>query len=49
MGGKKQISKQKGEIASQKLMIPNLIMFLGILIVVVVTIVASMFGSFNGI
>ena len=46
---KKQISKQKGEIASQKLMIPNLIMFLGILIVVVVPMIASMFGSFSGI
>ena len=46
---KKQISKQKGEIAAQKLMIPNLIMFLGILIVVVVPIVATMFGSFNSI
>ena len=46
---KKQISKQKGEIAAQKLMIPNLIMFLGIMIVVVVPMVASMFGSFNSI
>ncbi len=44
---KKQISKQKGEVASQKLMIPNLIMFLGILLVVVVPMFASMFGSFS--
>ena len=46
---KKQLSKQKGEIAAQKLMIPNLIMFLGIMIVVVVPMVATMFGSFSGI
>lgn len=46
---KKQISKQKGEIAAQKLMIPNLIMFLGILIVVVIPMIASMFGSFSEI
>lgn len=46
---KKQISRQKGETASQKLLIPNLIMFLGILIVVVVPIVAKMFGSFSSI
>ncbi len=44
---KKQISKQKGEIAAQKLMIPNLIMFVGIMIVVVVPMFASMFGSFK--
>ena len=46
---KKQISKQKGEIAAQKLLIPNLIMFLGILIVVVVPIIAMMLGSFGSI
>ena len=44
---KKQISKQKGEIASQKLMLPNMIMFIGILIVVVVPLVASMLGNFS--
>ena len=42
---KKQIAKQQGEIASQKLLIPNLIMFFGILIVVVVPMVASMLGA----
>lgn len=42
---KKQISKQKGEIASQKLLIPNMIMFIGIMIVVVVPLVVSMMGS----
>lgn len=44
---KKQISKQKGELASQKLLIPNMIMFGGIMVVVVVPIVFSMMGSFN--
>lgn len=44
---KKQISKQKGEIASQKLLIPNMIMFVGILIVVVVPLLVSMFGSMS--
>ena len=44
---KKQISKQKGEIAAQKLLIPNLIMFIGIMIVVVVPMFASMLGGFN--
>lgn len=44
---KKQISRQKGEIAAQKLLIPNLIMFLGILVVVVVPLIGSMFGSFS--
>lgn len=43
---KKQLSKQKGEIAAQKLLVPNLIMFLGILIVVVVPMIASMLGGF---
>lgn len=42
---KKQISKQKGEIASQKLLIPNMIMFCGILVVVVVPMIAGMFGA----
>lgn len=46
---KKQLSKQKGEIAAQKLMIPNMIMFIGIMIVVVVPIIVSMFGSFGSI
>ena len=46
---KKQISKQKGEIAAQKLVLPNMIMFIGILIVVVVPIVSMMFGSFSSI
>lgn len=44
---KKQISKQKGEIASQKLLIPNMIMFVGIMIVVVVPLLVSMFGSMS--
>lgn len=44
---KKQISKQKGEIASQKLLIPNMIMFMGIMVVVVVPIIASLFGSIS--
>ncbi|MBR6274966.1 MAG: type II secretion system F family protein [Lachnospiraceae bacterium] len=44
---KKQILKQKGEIASQKLMIPNMIMFIGILIVVVIPMVASMLSGFS--
>lgn len=43
---KKQISKQKGEIASQKLLVPNLIMFFGIIIVVLVPMIASIMGSF---
>lgn len=44
---KKQLAKQKGEIASQKLLIPNMIMFLGIMIVVVVPMVISTFSSFS--
>lgn len=44
---KKQLSKQKGEIASQKLMIPNMIMFIGIMIIVVVPMIAAMMGSFG--
>lgn len=44
---KKQLSKQKGEIASQKLLIPNMIMFIGIMIIVVVPMIASMMGSFK--
>lgn len=43
---KRQLSKQQGEIASQKLLVPNLIMFLGIMVVVVVPMIASMMGSF---
>lgn len=42
---KKEISKQKGEIASQKLIIPNMIMFLGILAVVVAPMLISMMGN----
>lgn len=42
---KKQLSKQKGEIASQKLLIPNMIMFLGIIIIVVVPMLITMLGS----
>lgn len=42
---KKQIAKQQGEIASQKLLIPNMIMFLGIMIVIVVPMIISMMGS----
>lgn len=44
---KKQIAKQKGEIAAQKLLIPNMIMFVGILVVVVVPMMISTFGSIN--
>lgn len=44
---KKQYSKQKGEIASQKLLLPNMIMFMGILIIVVVPIFSSMFSNIN--
>lgn len=44
---KKQISKQKGELAAQKLLIPNMIMFLGIMVVVVVPMIATMLGKFN--
>lgn len=44
---KKQLSKQKGEIASQKLLIPNMIMFVGVMIIVVVPMIASMMGSFG--
>ncbi|MBQ7014085.1 MAG: type II secretion system F family protein [Oscillospiraceae bacterium] len=43
---KKQLSKQKGEIAAQKLLIPNMIMFMGIMVIVVVPMIASMLGSF---
>lgn len=44
---KKQLSKQKGELAAQKLLVPNMIMFLGIMVVVVVPMIASMIGKFN--
>ena len=44
---KKQLSKQKGEIAAQKLLIPNVIMFFGIMLVVVVPMVAAMLSNFN--
>lgn len=46
---KKQLSKQKGETAAQKLLIPNLIMFVGIMIVVVIPLIASMFGSLSAV
>lgn len=41
---KKQTAKQKGEIAAEKLMIPTMIMFIGILIVVVVPMISSILG-----
>ena len=44
---KKQISKQKGEAASGKLMIPNMIMFGGILLIVVAPMIISMVTSFS--
>jgi len=44
---KKQLSKQKGEIAAQKLLVPNMIMFVGIMIVVVVPMIGSMISGFN--
>lgn len=44
---KKQLSKQKGEIAAQKLLIPNLIMFLGIMVVVLIPMLVRMFSSFG--
>ncbi|MCQ2417720.1 MAG: type II secretion system F family protein [Oscillospiraceae bacterium] len=44
---KKQLTLQKGEAASQKLLIPNMLMFLGILAVVVIPMISSMIGSFG--
>jgi len=44
---KKQLSKQKGEIASQKLLIPNMIMFIGIMLVVVIPMIATMMSGFT--
>lgn len=44
---KKQYAKQKGEIASQKLLIPNMIMFFGILLVVVAPMVITMMGGLS--
>ncbi len=44
---KKQISKQKGEAASGKLMIPNMIMFAGILLVVVAPMIITMVTNFS--
>ncbi len=44
---KKQYAKQKGEIASQKLLIPNMIMFFGILLVVVAPMVITMMGGIS--
>ncbi len=42
---KKQISRQKGEIAAQKLLVPNLIMFAGIMAIVIIPMVTSMMGG----
>lgn len=44
---KKQLSRQKGELAASKLLVPNMIMFLGIMLVVVVPMIANMLGTFN--
>ncbi len=44
---KKQLSRQKGELAAQKLLLPTLIMFFGIIIIVIVPMIASMSGSFS--
>lgn len=44
---KKQISRQKGEAASGKLLIPNMIMFMGILLIVVAPMILTMVGSFS--
>lgn len=44
---KKQLSKQKGEIASQKLLIPNMIMFVGIMMVVIIPMIATMMSGFS--
>ena len=42
---KKQLAKQRGELANQKLLIPNFIMFFGILIIVVVPMMISTFSG----
>lgn len=44
---KKQYAKQKGEIAAQKLLVPNMLMFIGILIVVVVPLAINMMGGMS--
>ncbi len=44
---KKQFAKQKGEIAAQKLLVPNMLMFVGILIVVVVPLAINMMGGMD--
>lgn len=44
---KKQYAKQKGEMAAQKLLVPNMLMFIGILIVVVVPLAINMMGGMN--
>lgn len=49
MGTKKAVIQTKGETAAQKLLIPNLIMFVGIMIVVVIPLIASMFGSLSAV
>lgn len=44
---KKQLSKQAGEKAAQKLLMPNMLMFMGIMLIVVVPMVGAMFASFS--
>lgn len=44
---KKQYAKQKGEIAAQKLLVPNMLMFIGILIIVVVPLAINMMGGMS--
>ncbi|MCQ2408762.1 MAG: type II secretion system F family protein [Oscillospiraceae bacterium] len=44
---KKQFAKQKGEMAAQKLLVPNMLMFIGILIVVVVPLAINMMGGMD--
>lgn len=44
---KKELAKQKGEVASQKLLVPNMIMFAGILVVVVVPMMISTFSGIS--
>lgn len=44
---KKQLAKQKGEMANQKLLIPNFIMFFGIILVVVVPMIISTFSNMS--
>ena len=44
---KKQLAKQRGEKANSKLLIPNMLMLVGIIVVVVVPAVISMLGSMS--